>query len=130
MCIRDRLWTVTNPRRQEENQRFIRSFIKGYIQLVDQDLYLFYNESPGNVERVRGREKLKRTDMPGDTSEPMIARVGLNGTIKYRSLRGEKRFHIPNTGVLIGAQTLYLIHSRSNFDEYRIGKGSINILDF
>lgn len=124
------IWTVTNPRRQEENQRFVRSFIKGYAQLVGQDLYLFYNESPENVERLRRREKLKRTDIPGDTSEPMIAKVTTNGDITYRSLRGEKRFHIPNTGVLIGKKNIYFIHSRSNFDEYRIGKGNIDILNF
>jgi hypothetical protein len=126
----DMMWVVTNPRRQEENQQFVRSFIRGYIELRDDNLHMFYNESPDNVERIRRREKLKRTDVPGDTTEPMMAKVNSSGEISYRSLRGERRFHVPYSGVLIGAKNFYLIHSRSNFNEYRIGKSSLDILDF
>ena len=123
-------WAVTNPRRQDENERYVRSFITGYHQLIGNDLFLFYNERPDNVEKLRKKEKLKWTNMPGDTSEPMIARVNSAGEIKYRSLRGEKKYHVPNTGVLVGNQNLYLIHSRSNFDKFMIGKAGKEILNF
>jgi len=124
------MWSVTNPRRQDENDRYIRSFISGYNKLIGSDLFLFYNERPDNVERIRKKEKLKWTNMPGDTSEPMIVRINTEGEIKYRSLKGEKRYHVPNTGVLVGNQNLYMIHSKSNFDEFKVGKAAIDILRF
>lgn len=124
------IWSVTNPRRQDERERYVRSFISGYNQLIGNDLFLFYNEKPDNVERLRKKEKLKWTNMPGDTSEPMIAKINGEGDIKYRSLKGEKRYHVPNTGVLVGEQNLYLIHSKSNFDEFKIGKAGKEILNF
>lgn len=124
------IWSVTNPRRQEENQQYVRSFITGYNLLIGNDLYLFYNERADNVERLRKKEKLKRTNMPGDHSEPVIAKVNREGDIKYRSLKGEKRYHVPNTGVLVGNKNLYLIHSKSNYDRFRIGKSGIGVLKF
>ncbi|MFT6334002.1 MAG: hypothetical protein ACJATI_000734 [Halioglobus sp.] len=124
------MWSVTNPRRQEENQQYVRSFITGYNQLIGSDLYLFYNERADNVERLRKKDKLKWTNMPGDQSEPVIVRVNSEGDIKYRSLKGEKRYHVPKTGVLVGQQNFYLIHSKSNYDKYMIGKTNGTVLDF
>lgn len=124
------LWSVTNPRRQEENQQYVRGFIRGHHQVEGNDLYLFYNERPENVERLRKREDLKSTNMPGDQSEPMMVRVNSEGDIKYRSIKGEKRYHVPNTGVLIGEVNLYFIHSKSNFDKFMIGKAGREILQF
>lgn len=124
------MWSVTNPRRQEENQQFVRSFITGYNQLIGNDLYLFYNERADNVERLRKKEKLKWINMPGDHSEPVIAKINGEGDIKYRSLKGEKRYHVPNTGVLLGQRNFYLIHSKSNYDRFMVGKSGKEILDF
>ena len=124
------MWSVINPRRQEENQQYVRSFITGYNLLIGNDLYLFYNERADNVERLRKKEKLKWINMPGDHSEPVIVKVNSEGDIKYRSLKGEKRYHVPNTGVLIGQRNFYLIHSKSNYDRFVVGKSGKGILDF
>jgi len=124
------MWSVTNPRRHEENREYIRSFIQGYHQVIGHDLYLFYNERPENMERIRRKEKLKWANIPGDTTEPTFARINQDGEISYRSINGERRYHIPKSGVLVGQNNIYLIHSRSNFDDFKIGKSSIGLIDF
>ncbi len=124
------MWSVTNPRRHEENREFIRSFIQGSYQIIGNDLYLFYNERPENMERIRRKEKLRRTFIPGDVSEPTFARINEEGEIRYRSINGERRYHVPKTGILVGKNNFYLIHSKSNFDNFRIGKSSIDLIDF
>ncbi len=124
------MWSAVNPRRQEENQQVVRSFITGYNQLIGNDLYLFYNERADNVERLRKKEKLKWTNMPGDHSEPVIAKINSEGDLVYRSFKGEKRYHVPNTGVLAGDKNFYLLYSKSNFDKCVIGKIGIDVLDF
>lgn len=123
-------WITTNPRRQRDNNVDIRYFITGSYHLLNDNLYLIYNERLDNVERLVERKKLKTTDVPGDTTMPMIAKIDKEGKITYRFVNGEKRYHIPNTGVLIGQNDIYMINQRRDFDEFYLGVSGINLLDF
>lgn len=125
-------WVTTNRRRQNDNAQDIRYFISGSYHLFDKSLYLVYNERLENIERLDSRKnkKLKSTDVPGDTTMPIVVRVDNQGKLSYRFLNGEKKYHVPNTGILIGKEAVFIINQRRDFDELFFGVSDLKMLDF
>ena len=122
-------WITTNQRKQHDNDEYIGEFIIGHHQLFNDNLYLIYNERPVNIDRLRKKDKLKTTDVPGDSVEPTIVKINQEGDIKYKTIQGEKNFYIGKSGILIDENGLNLISSKSFYSKYKIGKVDKSILD-
>ena len=126
----EELWSVVNPREQEDNDAYSRYFITGQYEVFNNDLICIYNEREENLIRVRRNENLKRADIPGDRTAIAIAKVSSGGDIKYNLFEEENYFHLPENGTLIGNQSLYLFNHHKGYKKFFLGKLPLEILNF
>lgn len=126
----EKLWTIVNDRENEDDNEYSRYFITGQYELVNNDLYLIYNEREENMIRIRRKENLKRTDIPGDQTAVTIARINSFGEIQYQLLDQENHFHLPEEGAFIGKESIYLFKHHKNLRRFYVGNADKQILDF
>jgi hypothetical protein len=124
------MWTTVNPREQEDDDTYSRYFITGQSELIANKLFLIYNEREENVLRIRRKEDLKRTDIPGDRTSITIARVNSMGEIEYKVMEEEDYYHLPENGFLLGTNAAYFFYHHKNYRKFYVGKTAMSILDF
>jgi len=123
------IWTAVNKRRQKELQSEIQGHYKHSVHLQGNELYLLYNETPDNIDRLRKREKLKRTTVSNTNTEPLLARISPDGKISYRSTTNDRRFHINDRSAILMSDGLYMLSLKSNYSRYKVGKADLSILE-
>ena len=123
----DILWTAVNPRRHEDDNTYSRYFISGQIELINNNLVLIYNEREENIVRIRRKENLKRTDIPGDRTSITLATIDSNGGINYQVLEDEDHFHLPERGAFYNNKRLYFLNHHKNYKRFVAG---MTTLDF
>jgi len=124
------LWTAVNPRENEDDNTFSRYFITGQMELVKNNLVLLYNEREENILKIRRKDKLNRTDIPGDRTAITLARINPDGDIAYKVIDEEDYFHLPERGTLIGTNSVYFFNHHKNLKKFHLGKASNAILEF
>jgi len=122
-------WTAVNKRRQSERENEIQAHNKHTVHLDSDDLFLIYNETPDNLERLRKRDKLKRTAVNNNNTEPTVARITPSGRISYRSVANERRFMINNNSVMVTPSGLHILSNRNNYSRYKVGVADLSILE-
>jgi len=115
------LWSTTNRRRQVNEGEYINEFARGKWFVQGSSLYLVYNERTVNMERMKSKEKLKRTDVPGDNTEVVICEIDGQGKAVYESLPQEKRMYASELGVFPSKDQLIFMISNSGKNRHRIG---------
>ncbi len=124
------LWTKVNPREHEDDNTFSRYFITGQMEIINNNLVFVYNEREENILKIRRKERLKRTDIPGDRTAITIARLNPDGDLQYNIIGQEDYYHLPQRGVLLGNNTVYFFHHHKNYKKFSVGKSDTSILDF
>jgi len=124
------LWTRVNQREHEDDNTYSRYFITGQVELFKNKLVFIYNEREENLQRIRQREKLKRTDIPGDRTAITLARVNSDGDLQYDVLDVEDHFHLPEKGAFLGKDQMYFFNHHKNYKKFYVGKTAASILDF
>lgn len=124
------LWTTVNIREQEDEDTYSRYFITGQIELIKNNLLLIYNEREENIQRIRRKDKIKRTDIPGDKTAITIAKINPTGKLQYQVLNEENYHHLPINGVHFGIESIYYFNHHKNYKKFFVGKSSISLIDF
>ncbi len=124
------LWTRVNQREHEDDNTFSRYFITGQAELIKNNLVFIYNEREENILKIRRKENLKRTDIPGDRTAITFVRVNSDGEMEYKILEEENYFHLPEKGVFMGNNSVYFFNHHKNYKKFYVGKSSTSILDF
>jgi len=124
------LWTAVNRREQEDDNTFSRYFITGQVELVKKNLVFIYNEREENIQRLRRKEKVKRTDIPGDRTAITLARVNPAGDLQYIVMEEENYYHLPEKGSLIGNNSVYFFNHHKNYKKFVVGKSPLSIFNF
>jgi hypothetical protein len=119
-----------NEREQEDDNTYSRYFITGQIEIMNNNLLLIYNEREENILRIRRKDNLKRTDIPGDKTAITVAMINPMGNLQYKVLSEENYFHLPTNGVLIGMDSIYYFSHHKNYKDFYVGKSSISLFDF
>ena len=124
------LWTVINPREHEDDNIYSRYFITGQMEVMDNKLFLIYNEREENLLRNQRKEDLKRTDIPGDRTTITIARIKADGKLNYEYLEEEDHFHLPEKGSFISSENVYFFNHHKNYKKIQFGKNQCFRLGF
>ncbi|MDF1695102.1 MAG: hypothetical protein P1U56_04695 [Saprospiraceae bacterium] len=117
----ERLWTAINPREHEDDNTFSRYFITGQMELINNNLVFLYNEREENIVRIRRKENLKRTDIPGDRTAITMAVINSNGELMYHVIDEEDHFHIPERGAFISNDDIYFLYHHKNYKRFKVG---------
>lgn len=126
----EKQWTAVNHRIQEDDNRYSRYFITGQMELVNNELVLIYNEREENLIKIRRKENLKRTDIPGDRTSITMAKVNANGEIKHINFGEEDYYHLPENGALISNNSIYFFNHHKNYKKFLVGKSNLSLIDF
>ena len=124
------LWTAVNPRQHEDNDTYSRYFITGQVDLVNNNLVFIYNEREENIQKIRRKDGVKRTDVPGDRTATTLVLVTTDGDLEYKVLDEEDYYHIPEKGAFIGRKSIYFFNHHKNYRKFLAGKSDLSILDF
>ena len=89
------------------------------------DSFLYYPS-----QKIRRKDKVIRTDVPGDRTSITLARVNSMGDIQYITMDEEDHFHLPTQGAFIGNNAVYFFNQHKNYKKYTVGKSLKSILDF
>lgn len=124
------LWTAVNRRQQEDDNTYSRYFITGQVELVKNNLVFIYNEREENIQRLRRKDKVKQTDIPGDRTAITLARVNPDGDLQYIVTEEEDYYHLPERGSFIGTNSVYFFNHHKNYKKFVVGKSPISLLNF
>lgn len=124
------LWTKVNPREHEDDNIFSRYFITGQIEVFKGNLVLLYNEREENILKIRRKENLNRTDIPGDRTSITFVRISPEGDLEYHVIGEEDYYHLPENGTFLGYESVYFFNHHKNYKKFFVGKSSISILDY
>ena len=123
-------WIKVNPREHEDDNYHSRYFITGQMEVIGNTLYMVYNEREENIIKIRRKDDIKRTDIPGDQTVITMVSVGPEGVMNYSSVGREDHFHLPEQGFLAGENDLFFFYHHRNYRKFYAGKSSKELLNF
>ncbi len=97
-------------------------FTSNTFKILDNNLFMFYNERYDNFERMKNNKRLKDMEVSRTRSVSAIASVNNKGDVFINPLDSKDNMYLSPNGVLLDNYKLYFIKQSSDLSYYQVGK--------